>query len=111
MLNIHLDIPDRTRIDYLRIYYYDTSSADSTAWLTTYNGASTTADLVAVKSGGASGYGFKVSTYIGHVVDTSTRAYVLNWRPDQTGSTMRLCGLRVAYRTVEEKVYLPLIRK
>ena len=98
VLNIHLDIPDGSRIDYLRIYYYDTSAANGQAWVTTYNGAGATNDLVSVQSSGNSGFGYKVSAYVGHVVDTSTRAYVLNWRPNQTGASMRLCGMRVAYR-------------
>ena len=44
------------------------------------------------------GYGTTLSTYLGHVVNTELNAYVLNWRPNQLGSAMRLCGLRVAYR-------------
>jgi hypothetical protein len=35
------------------------------------------------------------------VVDNSDGGYVLNWLPNVTGTTMRLCGLRVAYRLPE----------
>jgi hypothetical protein len=98
VFRVHLDIPNGSRTDYLRLYYYDTSSANSIAWITTYNGSGAATDLVEIKSSGNSGYGYKVSDYIGHTVDTSDRAYVLNWRPNQIGSSMRLCGLRVAYK-------------
>jgi hypothetical protein len=98
IFTIHLDIPNGTRLDYLRVYFYDTSANNGTAWITSYNGAGTTTDLVDVKSSGNSGYGYTVSSYLGHVVNTSGRAYVLNWWPGQTGASMRLCGLRVAYR-------------
>ncbi len=98
IFNIHLSIPNGSRIDYLRIYYYDTSTNNSTAWVTTYNGAGVTTDLISVNSTGAAGYGTALSAYVGHVVDTANNSYVLNWRANQTDSTMRLCGLRVAYR-------------
>jgi hypothetical protein len=105
---IHLPIPNGSRIDYLRIYYYDTSANNSQAWVTTYNGAGSFNDLTTVNSAGNSGYGTQLSPYVGHVVDTASNSYVLNWRSNQTGSTMRLCGLRVAYRMpLDQKLYLP----
>ncbi len=108
----HLDISHGSRIDYLRIYYYDTSASNSTAWVTTYNGAGVTTDLISVNSTGAAGYGTALSAYVGHVVDTANNSYVLNWRANQTGSTMSLCGLRIAYRLpLDIQVYLPLIRR
>jgi hypothetical protein len=98
LFNVHLDLPQGSRIDYLRIFYYDTSSNDSRAWITTYDGEGGFSDLTDVDSSGNSGYGTALSDYVGHVVDTTNDSYVLNWRANQTGSTMRLCGLRVAYR-------------
>jgi hypothetical protein len=98
LLNIHLDIPDGSRIDYLRLYYYDTSGANSTSWITNYDGAGNFSDLISVASTGSAGYGSTLSALLEHVVDTQARAYVLNWQANQTGGSMRLCGLRVAYR-------------
>jgi len=98
VLNLHLDLPTGARIDYLRIFYYDTSPADSYAWVTTYNGAGGYIDRAAVTSSGSAGYGTNLGSYVGHIVDNENNAYVLNWRPYQFGSAMRLCGLRVAYR-------------
>jgi hypothetical protein len=106
----HLGIPNGSRIDYLRIYYYDTSSNNSQAWVTTYNGAGGFADLTSVSSTGETGYGTQLSPFVNHIVDTAGSSYVLNWRSNQTGSTMRLCGLRVAYRMPLDKMaYLPMI--
>src|SRR5512142_1888286 len=57
VLNLHLDLPTGSRIDYLRMFYYDTSPHDSTAWVTTYNGAGGITDLTNVSSSGTAGYG------------------------------------------------------
>ncbi len=107
---IHLPIPNGSRIDYLRLYYYDTSANNSTAWVTTYDGAGGVSDVTSVSSTGSSGYGTTLSPYVGHVVDSINNSYVLNWRANQTGSTMRLCALRVAYRVpLDQTAFLPLV--
>ena len=98
IFNIHLDVPHGSRIEYLRIYYYDTSAANSTAWVTRYNDAGGLTDITNVSSASNTGYGTQLGAYLEHVVDTVNYSYVLNWRPYQLGSTMQLCGLRVAYR-------------
>ncbi|MFZ3070967.1 MAG: hypothetical protein WA110_07605 [Anaerolineaceae bacterium] len=99
LFTLTLDLPQGVRIDYLRILFYDSSSAkDSTAWITTYDGAGGVDDLISVSSTGSAGYGYVVSGYSGHVVDNVNNSYVLNYSPNQTGDSMRLCGLRVAYR-------------
>lgn len=94
----HLDLPSGARIDYLRLFFYDTSASESTAWITIYDGAGQSTDLTTLNSTSDTGYGTTLSTLIEHVVDTVSSSYVLNWRPNQTGTSMRLCGLRVAYR-------------
>jgi len=90
-------------------YYRDTSAANSRAWVTTYDGAGNLSDLTAVDSTGNGGYGTTLSPYVGHVVDKLNSSYVLNWRPDQTGPSMQLCGLRVAYRLPVHEFYLPVM--
>ncbi|HRX02725.1 MAG: hypothetical protein KDI07_15755 [Anaerolineae bacterium] len=111
LFNIYLGLPDGSRIDYLRIYYYDTSGSDSTAWVTSYNSTGGYTDITTVQSAGTGGYGTKLSSYVGHVVDNSSRSYVLNWSAAQNGSSMRLCGLRVAYRVPTLDLFMPLITK
>jgi hypothetical protein len=109
LFSLDLQLPQGARIDYLRLYYYDTSANNSTAWITTYDGSGGFTDLTNVSSTGNSGYGTTLSPLIQHVVDNASRAYVLNWQANQTGSTMRLCGLRVAYRLPMSQVFLPVI--
>ena len=101
LFTLHLEVPNGARIDYLRLFFYDTSSANSQSWITTYDAQGAFSDLTSVDSVGAGGYSTTLSAYLGHVVDTATNAYVLNWRPNQLGNAMRLCGLRVAYRLPE----------
>lgn len=98
VLNLHLDLPTGARVEYLRMYYYDTSTSTSVAWVTTYNGEGDYSDAAVVSSSGNSGYGTTLSAAVSHIVANDTSAYVLNWRPNATGTTMQLCGLRVAYR-------------
>ncbi|MBN1920531.1 MAG: hypothetical protein JW892_04755 [Anaerolineae bacterium] len=115
VFNVPLSLPEGSRIDYLRLYFYDTSASNSTAWLSYYNGAGGLVDLpnpTGVVSSGNSGYGTTLSTYMGHIVDNLNHAYVLNWKPVVSGGTMMLCGLRVAYRlSLPRSVYLPLTMK
>lgn len=98
LFTLHLDVPHGARIDYLRIFYYDASASTTRGFITTYNAQGGTTDLTSVASTGNTGYGTALSAYLGHVVNTETAAYVLNWIPGAQGTTIRLCGLRVAYR-------------
>lgn len=98
VFNLQLDIPHGARIDYLRIFYYDTNATSSTAWVTRYDDVGGLQDVTNVSSAGTAGYGTVLSAFVDHIVDSVDYSYVLNWRPNVLGSTMRLCGLRVAYR-------------
>ncbi|HOE34160.1 MAG TPA: hypothetical protein PLG84_03605 [Anaerolineaceae bacterium] len=99
LFTLPLNLPQGSRIDYLRLFFYDASaSVDGSAWITIYDGAGDVTDLINVDSAGSAGYGYAVSPYLGHVVDNVNYAYVLNYANGTTGSSIRLCGLRVAYR-------------
>jgi len=96
-LQIHL--PEGARIEYLRLYFYDTNTShNSIAWITTYDGAGGYTDVVSTQSSGSSGYGQSVSAYFEHIVDNETETYVLNWLPSVSDASMRLMGMRVAYK-------------
>jgi hypothetical protein len=104
-LNIDVQIPEGSLVEYLRIYYFDTNASDSTAWLTRYfedpldPGTLTFQDIAVVFSDGDSGYGTTVNDpAVAHEVDAYNNRYVLNWRPAVSGSSLQLCGLRIAYR-------------
>ena len=109
--NLSVDIPDLSRIDYVRYYYYDTSANPSYANLTWYDGGGEAGDLVSVGSVGNTGYGSSLSNYLGEVVDTAKYSYLLNWNSNQEGTSMRLCGVRIAYRVPGPVAFLPVLFK
>jgi len=101
IFNVPLSLPEGSRIDYLRLFFYDSSASDSTAWLSYYDGGGGLVDLpsgAGMKSSGNAGWGETLSPFLDHVVDNADNAYVLNWRSGTIGNTMLLCGMRVAYR-------------
>ncbi|HNT54585.1 MAG TPA: hypothetical protein PKG95_07725 [Anaerolineaceae bacterium] len=98
IFNLDAQFPEGARIDYLRIFYYDTSDSNSIAWLTTYDGAGGYSDRTNVYSANNLGYGTTLSDYLGETVINYNNPYLLNWRPMVADNTMQLCGLRVAYR-------------
>ncbi len=93
-------IPDGSVIKYLRLYYYDTNAAAGVdGFLTRYAPGTATSDLISAGSSNAftSGSGFVVSSEITETVNNASYSYVLIGWPDQASSTLRVCGLRVAY--------------
>ncbi len=109
VFNVDIQLPEQAQIRYLRIYFYDTSASESSAWVTSYDGEGGYSDLLYVTSSGNAGYGTNLSAYTPVMVDNAVRSMVLNWRPYGTGTTMQLCGLRIAYRMPDYPVYLPTI--
>lgn len=98
LFNTELHVPNGVTLNYLRLWFYDTSGSSQTAWITRYRPSTpSTEDLVSVLSSGNAGQGTALSALINHVVDNVNYAYVLNWSPGANGSGMKLCGLRVAY--------------
>ncbi|MDD2522808.1 MAG: hypothetical protein PHW11_08330 [Anaerolineaceae bacterium] len=70
----------------------------SNAWITSYNDVGNLDDIVALPFGKFFGYNTQLSGYVGEVFDPVLKSYVINWRPLVTGSSLRVCGLRVAYK-------------
>ncbi len=99
IFNVDLQLPNGATIEYLRLYYYDTSASDNRAWVTSYDGAGNYNDLITVASTGDTGYGNTLSSSPSVVVDTLSNSYLLNWRSYTAGNTSQLCGLRVFYST------------
>ena len=106
-----IQLPEQAQILYLRIYFDDTSSShDSYAWVTAYDGGGRPPDdLLFVSSTGNAGYGTNLSALTPVMVDNFSRSMVLNWRPNETGNTMQLCGLRIAYRMPDYPISLPAV--
>lgn len=93
--NIEPNLPPGTRVDTLRMYYYDTSASSSSAWFTIYDLYGAIVQEWSVSTEGSSGHSFNDSAQINHTVDYSQYSYLLNWRPNVAGSAMQLCGFRV----------------
>lgn len=92
-------LPDGTVVSTLRMYYYDTSGSNSTAWFTVYDLYGSIVQEWSVSTSGNSGNSFNDSAAINHRIDYAVYNYLLNWRPSVTGSTMQLCGFRVFHET------------
>jgi len=95
---LHVDLPEGSKVDYLRIFYYDTSATDSQGAFTMYDGAGGFTDLTSAFSTGEAGYGTALSPLLEHIVGNVDNSYVLLWRANDLGTDTRLCGLRLAYR-------------
>ena len=110
VFNTPLWLPQGATIDTVRMYYYDTSGSNSTAWLTVYDLYGVIVEEWSVSSSGNSGNGFNDTSLISHTVDYNLYSYLLNWRPVVAGSTMQLCGFRIFYEPPPFSVqFLPYI--
>jgi hypothetical protein len=95
--NITPALPQGAVVDTLRMYYYDTSGSNATAYFTIYDLYGVIVDEWSVSSSGSGGNSFNDSAAINHTIDYSVYSYLINWRPIVTGSTLQLCGFRVFY--------------
>lgn len=91
------ELPQGARVDTLRMYYSDTSASNTTAWFTVYDLYGAIVDEWSVSSSTSAGNSFNDSAAIDHVINYATYSYLLNWRPNVSGSTIQLCGFRVFY--------------
>lgn len=111
-LNVGLQLPDGARIDYLRLFYYDSNAGtNGTANIRKYDGSGGYVEIASVSSAGSAGFGTTLSSFANHVVDNGNGGYVLNWEPFATGTSIQLCGLRVAYRLDAVPIYIPYVRR
>ncbi|MCA9971467.1 MAG: hypothetical protein KC425_14680 [Anaerolineales bacterium] len=110
--NFAPDLPQGAVVDTLRMYYYDTSGSNSSAWFTVYDLYGSIVDEWNVSSAGNSGNSFNDSGQINHTIDYSIYNYLINWRPNGTGASLQLCGFRVFYEPPPFGAgFLPAIRR
>ncbi len=105
----NVTLPDLSRIDYVRMYYYDASASYCTGWLTVYDGQGGYSDLTSVTSANASGYGSYLSPFVNYIYDQTLEAFALVWSTADSSSAMRLCGFRIAYRVPDDMIFMPMI--
>jgi hypothetical protein len=105
---LDIQLPAGAEIDFVRLYYYDASSANARLYLTWYDAQGGYSDVVYVDSSGSSGYG-SAGIATSYTVDPITQAVTLVWRPNTTGSSMALCGARIRYQVSAGAAYMPYI--
>ena len=94
-----LQVPEGARLYGVRYYFYDMSAGSSSLFASNYDGLGAFVDFTSVAStDNAAGYG---SAYLditpNYTVDNFLKSLAINWYPNVTGSTMRLCGARAFY--------------
>lgn len=93
-----LQLPEGSRIKYIRVYYNDSSAAANLmAALTRYDGAGTNVDEVIFTTDASSGFGSYLSPETSVVVNNSEYATQLLVSFQESSSTLQFCGMRVAY--------------
>lgn len=97
IFNTPVYLPQGSKVVVTRMYYDDTSSSNSRAWFSVYNLYGELVEEWAVDSVGNSGRGLNDTEQIDHFIDYASYSYVLNWRPNDLGSDMQLCGFRIFY--------------
>ncbi|MBZ0112044.1 MAG: hypothetical protein K8J08_06265 [Thermoanaerobaculia bacterium] len=95
--NTPVYLPQGATVDTLRMYYYDTSASNTTAWFTVYDLYGAIVQEWPVTSSGSAGNGLADSVQINHTIDYNVNSYMINWRPLVAGSTLQLCGFRIFY--------------
>jgi hypothetical protein len=105
-------LPQGATVKFLRMYYNDTSAANSQGWFTVYNQWGAVVEEWDVQSSGTGGNGLRDSSVFTHTINYNMYSYVLKWRPNDTGSDMQLCGFRIFYETPPySAVFLPAVLK
>ncbi len=91
-------LPDGAVARYLRLYYYDNSTSEITAFFTTYDGAGNFNERTNVASTDTGGFGSTLSPLFGYEVDQSAASINVTVNMGtQNDSTLRFCGARIAY--------------
>jgi hypothetical protein len=106
-----LYLPQGSTVKNLRMYFNDTSAANSEGWFTVYDLYGEVVDEWSVQSSGSGGTGLRGSIEFTHTIDYDSYSYVLKWRPNDTGVEMQLCGFRIFYYPPTSGVtFLPIIQ-
>jgi hypothetical protein len=109
-----LQLPDDAVITTMRVYYYDSASANGILFITAFNdlgGFVGGSDLAYVQTQGNGGFGTNAVT-LNFTVDTTSQSLVLQWRSNVSGTVVApgvaLCGVRLVYYVPFSQLYLPV---
>jgi hypothetical protein len=109
--NLPLALPEGSKVEWLRMYYYDADGLHNTSgWFTKYDLYGGLVQEWSVSSTGSAGNSYSdVLITPTETIDYSTFSYVLNWRPVAVTSTLQLCGFRLFYTAPVGGIYLPVV--
>lgn len=109
--NLPLALPEGSKVEWLRMYYYDADASHNTSgWFTKYDLYGGLVQEWSVSSAGGGGNGYSdVMITPTETIDYSLYSYVLNWRPGTVTNTLQLCGFRLFYTAPVGGVYLPVV--
>jgi hypothetical protein len=106
-----LYLPQGATVKHLRMYFNDTSSANSEGWFTVYDLYGVVVEEWDVQSSGSSGTSFRQTGEFTHTINYDSYSYVLKWRPNDTGTDMQLCGFRIYYYPpTSGATFLPIVQ-
>ena len=112
VFNVPVTLPQGATVKYVRMYYHDTNaSVNSSGWFTVYDLYGQVVDEWQMDSSGDTGNGYVTTAEFTHTIDYGSYSYVLNWRPNDLGASMQICGFRIYYASPSTAIYLPLITK
>jgi len=110
--NVPLTLPQGARVEYIRMYFYDTNASYTMGgWFSKYNlyGELIQEWYVTSVDGG---YNYSdVPITPNETINYNAYSYVLNMRPVGTGSNLMFCGFRVFYQYFFGLNFLPAISK
>jgi hypothetical protein len=104
-----LYLPQGAIIRYFRMYYNDQNpSVGSYAFLTVYDMYGQVVEEWRLASLGT-GMDYVTTGQLDHAVDNNRYTYAINWRPNDLGSDMQVCGFRIWYQSALGAVDMPPI--
>lgn len=115
VFNVPVTLPQGSKISYFRMYFNDTNvSIDSAAWFTVYDLYGSMVAEWGVNSSGSAGNGYQTTSEFSHTIDYDLYSYVINWRPNDLGADMQICGFRLYYTppaSTQKAVFFPIVTK
>jgi hypothetical protein len=109
--NLPLALPNGTKVEWLRMYYYDNDPAVTmNGWFTKYDLYGSIVQEWSMSSVDGGNMYTDVLITPTQTIDYGAFSYVINWRPVGTGANLQLCGFRIFYTTMGFN-FIPWISK
>jgi len=107
--NTPIYLPQGATVTQLRMFVNDASTSNCQGFFSVYD---LWGDLVyewSATSNTSSGLSYWDAAIPDHIIDYETYSYVVNWRPQDTGADMQLCGFRLSYTPPLGSTFVPSV--